>query len=87
MSPGHTVTMKTGLNSLQLRFHRPSSNAGPTYRFSGQTGAVVGSGRGLATTAATYGLAKDVTLLVRKLPSALFDKNLKQRTCGRCCAS
>ena len=54
-------------------------------KFSGQTGAVVGSGRGLATTAATYGLAKDVTLLVRKLPSALFDKNLKQRPCGLLC--
>ena len=27
----------------------------------------------------------DVTLLVRKLPSALFDKNLKQRPCGLLC--
>ena len=43
------------------------------------------SGRGLATTAPTYGLAKDVTLLVRKLPPALFDKNLKQRPCGLLC--
>ena len=54
-------------------------------KFSGQTGAVVSSGRGLATTAPTYGLAKDVTLLVRKLPSALFDKNLKHRPCGLLC--
>jgi len=54
-------------------------------KFAGKTGAVVSSGRGLATTAPTYGLVKDVTLLVRKLPSVLFDKNLKQRPCGLLC--
>ena len=53
--------------------------------FSGQTGAVTTSGRGLASTAPTYGLAKDVTKLVRTLPSALFDKNLKRRPCGLLC--
>ena len=39
----------------------------------------------MATTAPTYGLAKDVTLLVRKLPAALFAKHLKQRPCGLLC--
>ena len=54
-------------------------------KFSGQTSAVVSSGRGLATTAPTYGLAKDVTKLVRTFPAALFDKNLKHRPCGLLC--
>ena len=46
---------------------------------------MVSSGRGAATTTPTYGVAKDATKLVRGLPPALFDKNLKHRPCGLLC--
>ena len=43
-------------------------------KFSGETGAVVTSGGGLATTAPTWELARDVTKIIREdLPAVLFD--------------
>ena len=43
-------------------------------KFSGATGAVVGSGRGEDTTAPTYGLAKSVFKVIEDLPPVLFDR-------------
>ena len=42
--------------------------------FSGNTGAVVVSGGGLATTAPTYELARDARNVIRGLPAALYDR-------------
>ena len=53
--------------------------------FSGVTGAVVASGKGPATTAATYGLAKDVVSVIDGLPPELFDKHAAHRPCGLLC--
>ena len=50
--------------------------------FSGATGAVVGSGEGLATSAPSYGLMKDVVKVVEALPEALFDRHAEHRPCG-----
>ena len=41
--------------------------------FSGETGGVVASGEGLATSAPTYGLMQDVISVVDALPAELFD--------------
>ena len=43
--------------------------------FSGNTGAVVSSEEGLATSAPSYGLMKDVVKVVEALPAALFDRS------------
>lgn len=53
--------------------------------FSGETGAVVPSGDGSVTSAPTYELARDARAVIRSLPAALFDINLKQRPCGLLC--
>ena len=55
--------------------------------FSGNTGAVVVSGGGLATSTPTYELARDARKVVRDLPAALYDRNAKPRLCGLCAGS
>ena len=50
--------------------------------FSGNTGAVVSSEEGLATSAPSYGLMKDVVKVVEALPAALFDRLAELRPCG-----
>ena len=55
---------------------------------SGKTGTVVASGDGAATTAPTYGLAKDVGLVITDLEKAvpeLFDRHAEPRPCGLLC--
>ena len=55
-------------------------------KFSGETSAVVTSGGGLATTAPTWELARDVTKIIREdLPAVLFDRSAKPRPCGLLC--
>ena len=54
-------------------------------KFSGETGAVVTSGASAVTTAPTYGLCKDVIVLIddlEKAPPALFDPHAEHRPCG-----
>ena len=53
--------------------------------FSGDTGAVVISGGGLATTAPTYELARDARKVIRGLPAVLFERSAKPRPCGLLC--
>ena len=53
--------------------------------FSGATGAAVGSGRGQATAAPSFGLAKAVTELMDKLPPELFERWAAHRPCGLLC--
>ena len=56
--------------------------------FSGKTGAVVTSGGVVATTAPTYGLAKDVGLVIKDLEKTvpeLFDRHAEHRPCGLLC--
>ena len=55
------------------------------FMFSGATGAAVGSGRGMATEAPTYGLAKDVFEVIEKLPPELFARWAAHRPCGLLC--
>jgi hypothetical protein len=50
--------------------------------FSGNTGAVVSSEEGLATSAPSYGLVKDVLAAVDALPHELFDRHAEHRPCG-----
>ena len=50
--------------------------------FSGNTGAVVSSEEGLATSAPSYGLVKDVLAVVDALPAELFDRHAEHRPCG-----
>jgi len=50
--------------------------------FSGNTGEVVASGDGPATSAPSYQLAIDVDEVVEGLPAALFDRNAEHRPCG-----
>jgi hypothetical protein len=50
--------------------------------FSGITGAVVTSEEGLATSAPSYGLVKDVLAVVDALPAELFDRHAEHRPCG-----
>ena len=51
-------------------------------KFSGETGAVVASGAGEATSALTYGLINDVIDVIHTLPDALFDRHAEHRPCG-----
>ena len=53
--------------------------------FSGDTGAVVASGSGPATTAATFELARDVRKVILGLPAVLFERSAKPRPCGLLC--
>ena len=53
--------------------------------FSGKNGCVQPSGKGAATTEITFGFARDVTSAIKRLPSNLFDKNVKVRPCGLLC--
>ena len=53
--------------------------------FSGATGAVVASGKGAATSAASYLLVKDVIDVIDKLPPELFDRHAAHRPCGLLC--
>ena len=46
------------------------------------TGAVVTSEEGLATSAPSYGLVKDVLAVVDALPAELFDRHAEHRPCG-----
>jgi hypothetical protein len=50
--------------------------------FSGATGAAVPSGETTATTAPTFGLVKDVIVVIDALPDALFDRHAEHRPCG-----
>jgi len=54
-------------------------------KFSGQSGAVVASGDGAATTAPSYGLLKDGWAVIEALPPALFDRYAEHRPCGLLC--
>ena len=54
-------------------------------KFSGIAGAVVASGSGPATTAATFELARDVRKVILGLPAVLFDRSAKPRPCGLLC--
>ena len=51
--------------------------------FSGVTGAVVGSNRDGVTSAPSYGLIKDVTIVISELHDALFDVHAVGSTPGR----
>ena len=58
------------------------------FKFSGETGAVVSSGCGAATTAPTYGLAKDVVSTIDALEMVrpeLFNRHAEHRPCGLLC--
>ena len=50
--------------------------------FSGQTGGVVASGDGAATSSASYKLISDVIEVVDALPGQLFDRHAPHRPCG-----
>ena len=50
--------------------------------FSGDSGGVVPSGYGEATSAPSYGLINDVIEVVDALPHALFDRSAEHRPCG-----
>ena len=55
---------------------------------SGKTGAAVASGDGAATTALTYGLVRDVGIVIAELETAipaLFDRHAEHRPCGLLC--
>ena len=68
-----TMGLATSWRSLRQRFRCWSSRcAAILFMFSGATGAVVGSGRGEAATAPTYGLAQAVLELMETLPPELF---------------
>ena len=54
---------------------------------SGATGAAAGSGRGVATTAPTYGLIKAVLGVIEELPPELFDRWAAHRPCAACFAN
>jgi len=53
--------------------------------FSGETGAVVASGEGAATSAPSYGLAKNIVAAIEGLDDALFDRHAEHRPCGLLC--
>jgi len=56
-----------------------------TIMFSGETGAVVASGEDAATSAPSYGLAKDIVAVIEGLDDALFDRHAEYRPCGLLC--
>jgi len=53
--------------------------------FAGLAGAVVPSGRSDATTAPSFGLARDVKGVIDSLPDKLFDRCAEHRPCGLLC--
>ena len=52
------------------------------FMFSGETGAVVASGEGEATSAPSLQLMCDVIEVVESLPDELFDRHAAHRPCG-----